>query len=59
MSRNLNERKLGSSVVLPCTCNNKFQDKMYGLGRRVHNIGKQAGSTSRKARCTVCEDVKV
>ena len=37
--------------VLPCTCENKVQDAVYGHGKRVFNLAKQ-GSI---ARCTVCE----
>ena len=35
-------------MIYPCKCNHEVQDKMYGKGRRVYNIGK----TDKK--CTVC-----
>jgi hypothetical protein len=57
--RSLKGRAMGSSLILPCPCYNKFQDARYGKGQRVHNVGKRIGSDEgRKARCTACEDVK-
>jgi len=39
--------------ILPCTCNNLFQDKEYGKGMRVHN--KQMKDKGYLGyRCTVC-----
>lgn len=38
--------------VRPCTCKHEFQDREYGRGMRVHNLGKD------KARCTVCSAEK-
>ena len=42
--------KSGTQIVA-CThnCASTFQDKLYGSGRRVHNIKK-----SGELRCTVC-----
>ena len=39
--------------ILDCTCKNAFQDKLYGLGRRVFNpcVIKQKLI---KVRCTSC-----
>lgn len=34
--------------VTSCDCKHAYQDKNYGQGKRVHNIGKAA------YRCTVC-----
>ena len=36
------------AIIEQCTCENAYQDKMYGKGMRVKN---QTGSGS---RCTVC-----
>jgi len=35
--------------IEPCTCENEYQDKMYGKGMRVKNTTGSGGS-----RCTVC-----
>lgn len=43
-------------MILKCTCKHDYQDKLYGYGRRVHNIrhkGKIIGY-----RCTVCGNTK-
>ena len=42
---------MSKSIILNCTCENKFQDELYGKGKRAHNID----STQTKASCTVCE----
>ena len=42
-----------NSILLKCTCENEFQDKAYGKGIRVHNIG-QKDKSKRFAYCTVC-----
>lgn len=39
-------------IVLKCTCEHEFQDRIYGKFRRVHNLGKIF------AFCTVCGDKK-
>jgi hypothetical protein len=39
-------------MVFPCSCKSEFQDKTYGIGRRVFNMGK-TGYT-----CTVCGSKK-
>ncbi len=36
--------------ILPCTCENEFQNKTYGYGYRVYNQRKSIV----KWRCTVC-----
>lgn len=38
--------------VLPCNCKHEAQDKMYGPGKRLHNL-KATG-----AACTACGDKK-
>ena len=39
---------------LTCTCESKFQDKLYGKGVRIHNSAINVGSKVEKYRCTVC-----
>lgn len=36
-------------------CDSEFQDKRYGKGRRVHNVG--GDSRNPTYRCTVCNHV--
>jgi len=38
----------GGIMIYPCTCTHEYQDKLYGKGRRVYNIGKT------HKHCTVC-----
>ena len=38
------------TVILPCRCENEYQDKRYGKGNRVHNTTFKGD----KARCTSC-----
>ena len=52
-------RNAGSTVILVCRCNNDFQDKRYGRGHRVHNIGGGTKTSGKKATCTVCGSVKL
>lgn len=35
--------------IITCTCENSYQDKKYGKGKRVANL-----TFKEKARCTVC-----
>ena len=45
-----------TTVILHCTCNNTYQDKVYGTGMRVFNE-MRSGSKPGKFngyRCTVC-----
>jgi len=42
--------------VKKCTCIHKFQDEIYGVGRRVHNQSLKDRTV--RWRCTVCGDVK-
>lgn len=39
---------MAGTTILRCDCKNTFQDKTYGKGMRVHNIGVN------KNRCTGC-----
>lgn len=39
--------------VKPCTCKSPFQDKRYGVGMRLHRVGKKGDE-----RCTVCKPVR-
>jgi len=49
----------GRAKPLPCDCQNDWQDKRYGVGKRLHNPCKSKISNQRKAhRCTVCAAVK-
>ena len=36
------------TVIKPCSCSHGYQDKTYGKGNRVKNLGKK------KYTCTVC-----
>lgn len=37
-------------MILSCSCVNRYQDKKYGHGRRVHTTLKD----NKGFRCTVC-----
>lgn len=39
-------------AVFNCSCSHEFQDKTYGKGRRVFNMGKTG------YRCTVCKSTR-
>jgi len=39
---------MAETEIKPCTCEHKSQDKLYGKGRRVFNLGLKG------ATCTVC-----
>ena len=39
--------------VLKCVCESEFQDKEYGPGKRLHNLGVK-DTSGVPARCTVC-----
>ena len=38
----------GSSLVRACRCVNPWADQVYGVGKRVHNVGKK------EYTCTSC-----
>jgi hypothetical protein len=42
-----------ATQVMLCGCQHEYQDKRYGLGKRVHNQTKK-----KTWRCTVCEREK-
>lgn len=46
--------EVGATKILYCSCIHAYQDKRYGAGRRVHNIGGGRGGNNAKYRCTVC-----
>lgn len=39
--------------VISCSCKNEYQDKVYGMNKRLGNV-KGDKSDSDIARCTVC-----
>lgn len=39
-------------MIAPCSCKHDYQDKLYGNGRRVFNMGKTV------YKCTVCKASK-
>lgn len=41
-------------LVMTCTCQHGFQDRQYGIGKRVHNYGAK----NKIWRCTVCRKEK-
>jgi len=41
---------MSETAILPCTCDNRFQDSRYGKGKRVFNWGDK----SKAYKCTVC-----
>ena len=45
------------TTTLPCKCTDKDQDKIYGLGKRLHNLGFAKGKPNGKAKCTVCGNI--
>lgn len=49
------ESKKNGTIVLSCTCEHKFQDGVYGVGKRLHNLS--CAKNTKKARCTVCAKV--
>jgi len=42
-------------MITKCTCADKYQDKTYGKGNRVHN---EMTKDPTKCRCTVCGNEK-
>lgn len=38
------------TIELPCDCKSEFQDKLYGKGKRLHNIL----ASRKQAACTIC-----
>jgi len=48
---------MSKTIILKCNCPHEFQDKEYGLQKRVHNALKKKES-QQQYRCTVCGNVK-
>ena len=46
-------------MIAVCSCKSIQQDKLYGVGKRVHNICKRPGTKELNGgkRCTVCGKV--
>jgi hypothetical protein len=44
---------MAKTITLPCTCKHESQDKLYGNGQRLHNIGGGTKATVTR-KCTVC-----
>ena len=44
--------------VLPCRCKHDFQDKFYGVQKRLHTGGKPNSQGIQQWKCTVCGDKK-
>jgi len=49
---------MGYTSVIPCTCYNPGQDKLYGVGKRLHNHATKVNDGRGGMRCTVCLDIK-
>lgn len=43
---------MAETVLVKCKCSHEYQDKTYGVGIRLANIG--ASKSSVKYTCTVC-----
>jgi hypothetical protein len=43
-----------ASIIKPCTCKNKTQDELYGIGNRVWINAPSKGAKPKRYRCTVC-----
>lgn len=39
-----------AAKILRCNCSHEYQDKVFGAGRRSHNLTKD-----KQYRCTVCK----
>lgn len=46
-----------NTKILPCNCESKFQDELYGKGKRLYNVSQ--GKKKNEAKCTVCGNKKV
>jgi hypothetical protein len=47
-----------TTKVIECTCKSEFQDKTYGVSKRLHNYALKANGGKGGYRCTVCKTVK-
>ena len=45
---------MNETKIKTCTCTHKFQDKIYGKNKRVHNLMTKDYSY----KCTVCQSIK-
>jgi hypothetical protein len=45
-------------MILACTCENSYQDKLYGRGQRVMNQMKHEANQPINYRCTVCLKIR-
>ena len=44
---------MSGTVIKRCTCKHAYQDKRYGRGKRVHNVG-EGNKGNVPEVCTVC-----
>lgn len=49
---------MSGTVIKKCSCSHEYQDKRYGTGMRVHNVGKKPPTGSAFVKCTVCGSKK-
>lgn len=47
-----------ATKIIECTCDNKYQDKRYGFGKRVANATLKKSGDKVVYRCTVCSKEK-
>lgn len=47
----------GTARVI-CSCENKFQDKMYGMQMRIANATQKGDDKQIAVRCTVCSHIQ-
>ena len=47
-----NDKKNGGCMIIRCTCEHEFQDKVHGRKKRVHN------QCNKGWRCTVCGSIR-
>jgi len=45
-------------IIKRCKCKHAYQDKCYGKGMRVHNLGVGKLKSAPVAECTVCKSTK-
>ena len=44
---------MSDTILVKCKCSHEYQDKTYGVGIRLANVGISKGA-SNKYTCTVC-----
>ena len=48
-----------TTALMNCTCSNKAQDELYGVGKRVFNLtAKGSNSPAATMRCVSCGTTK-